>query len=101
MCYYDGGKRFLKGVISMIYTTSKLTEYAVYPLNRHSFSDNLNYYEMDDFSFDASKTEGKGTRWHSTELIDCFELIDHQEYLLSISHDSLFLSIVKAQLDKN
>lgn len=52
---------------------------------------------MDDFSFDASKAEGKGTRWRSTELIDCFELIDHQEYLLSIS----FLSIVKAQLDKN
>lgn len=46
MCYYDGGKRFLKGVISMIYTTSKLTEYAVYPLNRHSFSDNLNYFRQ-------------------------------------------------------
>lgn len=85
----------------MIYTTSKLTEYAVYPLNEHSFSENLNYYEMADFSFDQTKDSVSRTpRWHEVELIDCFELIDHQAYPLDHSHDSLFLSIIRAQMDK-
>ncbi|OJG23560.1 hypothetical protein RR47_GL000537 [Enterococcus columbae DSM 7374 = ATCC 51263] len=56
---------------------------------------------MADFSFDQTKLQDKhAPLWRNVELIDSFELIDHQEYPLTISHDSLFLSIIRAQMDK-